>query len=84
MNKSFNKYKKSCWISTRLSKFHRSEVAYQKMIASTMTAQSLAIIRQIQSSTSTDKAGKAKAINNVVLNNLIKINELLTRVKTSN
>ena len=84
MNKSFNKYKKSCWIKTRLSKFHRSEVAYQKMIASTMTAQSLAIIRQIQSSTSTDRAGKVKAINNVVLNNLIKINELLTRVKTSN
>jgi hypothetical protein len=54
------------------------------MIASTMTAQSLAIIRQIQSSTSTDKAGKVKAINNVVLNNLIKINELLTRVKTLN
>jgi hypothetical protein len=54
------------------------------MIASTMTAQSLAIIRQIQSSTSTDKAGKAWAINNVVLNNLIKINELLAKVKTSN
>ena len=84
MNRSFNKYNKSCWISTRLSKPYKSRVAYQKMIASTMTAQSLAIIRQIQSSTSTDKAGKVKAINNVVLNNLIKINELLTRVKTLN
>ena len=35
---------------TKLSKPYKSRVAYQKMIASTMTAQSLAIIRQIQSS----------------------------------
>jgi hypothetical protein len=68
LNKSFNKYKKSRWVRTRLSNPYKSRLAIRKMQAAIVVAQALANINQIKASMSFDKAGKAAAIASTALN----------------
>lgn len=83
MNKSFSKYKKSRWIKTRLSKPHKSRIAFRKIQAAAVVAQAIATVSQIKMAGSFDKAGKAAAIDSTVLNAFVAASKVMQPVNSN-